>query len=150
MDKHDVAHYGIAGAVVAALGAGFYTMPHTEKTWPDLTSAQALSIVRNAHKAIPDETLNVYCADRECNKLVKALRDAAASDKIKFHSERPFSVPDGPSVGAKTQETADQIAKAVSEGSDSSIKPMAVPGQPLPYISFGHFADGAKADEKTP
>lgn len=145
MDKHDVAHYGIAGALVAALGAGGAYFVHAQqKTWPTLTDKQAVDIIKNVGVVLgKDQPVNVYCIDRECNKIARQLRAAGRSINVAVKTDRPWSSQDGVSVGGKTDADAEAIKSAVEHYSDGLLRPEAIPNQP-PYISFGHFVDDEK------
>jgi hypothetical protein len=140
MDVHHKALYGISAAIAASVAGVVYFDPMAPKTWPTLSSPQATAIVENISKILgKEETVNLYCIDRDCNKITVALRKAGDAAKIMVKTDRPWQAEDGISVGAKTQETADALAKAVEKGSDGLLKPDAVDKQPSPYISFGHF-----------
>lgn len=140
MDKHHIAHYGIAVALAAGIGGVVYFNPMAPRTWPMLTSAQALAIIQGFSKiAGGDKTINVYCIDRDCDKISASLHEAGRSSGVKVTVDRPWQAADGVSVGAKTQAVADALAKAVHDGSNGSLKADPVDGQLDEYISFGHF-----------
>lgn len=144
MDRHDIAHYGSSVALAGGIAASVMMHPKEPASWPVVTADQAAAIVTQAKAVIGDDTLNVYCMDRDCGKITAVLRRAADTLHVKFHSERPIAVPDGPSVGAKTQADADKIALAVKTATNGAIDPDAVANQPVTYISFGRFVS---ADE---
>lgn len=139
MDKHDVAHYGIAGAVGAALVGLYSVMPTEQPAWPSLTKQEAADVVSAIGSASPK--FGVYCADEACTKIARSLVKAGKAKGFTVDYEVPLTSMNNLQVGAPTEAEANKIKAAVEKASDGKLKVDTVFAQgQLYYISFGHIA----------
>jgi hypothetical protein len=131
MDKHDIAHYGIAGALLVTIGGVYAVTPSKAPELYPTVTASAAAVFASQVKALLPEGIHVYCAEVSCDRAAHLI-----AKSLGVKSVRPISIPDGVTVAAKTQADAAGLAKIVHDTLHLNVAD-AVQSKYEVYLGFG-------------